>query len=208
MRLYLIRHGQTQDNEQGTRHTAETELSEIGLQQAEAVAKRFKDLPFDLILSSHFKRAQQTAEFFANLTDKEIVFNELLRERKKYDIPEGTDSNDPEITQLKKLLKDNFENSDFHHDAEETFWEFKKREEDFLKSMEMLEDENVLIVTHSDVIRMLSTIVVFGQMLTPQIYAAIKDNLSHKNTGLTVLERKDDKWRLVTWNDHAHLSEI
>lgn len=205
MKLYLIRHGQTTDNEEGTRHTPQTELSELGLKQAETVANRFKDATIDIILSSHFKRAQQTAETLAKVMRKNVVFNDLLLERRRYEVaPELKDN--PDVIETQRLLKENFENPDFHHDDEETFWDFRKRIGDFLKSIEMLGNENILAVTHTDVIRMVAAIVIFKDRLDPEIYASIKDNLSHKNTGVTVIEKNDDRWKLITWNDHAHLT--
>ncbi|MCM3885958.1 bifunctional RNase H/acid phosphatase [Frankia sp. R82] len=59
----LLRHGQTPlSAEKRFSGTVEAALTDLGLEQAAAAARRLRDEPFDLILSSPLKRARQTAE--------------------------------------------------------------------------------------------------------------------------------------------------
>ncbi|MCK9876022.1 bifunctional RNase H/acid phosphatase [Frankia sp. Ag45/Mut15] len=59
----LLRHGQTPLSvEKRFSGTIEASLTDLGLEQAAAAARRLRDEPFDLILSSPLKRARQTAE--------------------------------------------------------------------------------------------------------------------------------------------------
>lgn len=201
-----MRHGETQENGEGERHSVRTPLSEKGCSQAESVAKRLGYLPIDLVVSSHFTRAYQTAEFISRSLKREIAISELLGERKRLEDPGGTKKNDPGFGVLLENLKKNFDNPKFHHDKEETFYEFKTRIEDFLRWLEMSKKEQVLVVTHSDVVRMVACVVIFGSLLTPALYLQAKDCLKHKNTGVTVIEKDNKVWSFVTWNDHAHLN--
>ncbi|CAO5167560.1 ribonuclease H / adenosylcobalamin/alpha-ribazole phosphatase [Frankia sp. AiPs1] len=59
----LLRHGQTPlSAEKRFSGTVEASLTDLGLEQAAAAARRLRDEPFDLIVSSPLKRARQTAE--------------------------------------------------------------------------------------------------------------------------------------------------
>ncbi len=67
-KLYLIRHGQSGGNVDGTfgGHSP-TPLSELGKRQAEITAKALAQERIDVIYSSDLLRAVQTAEPLANL---------------------------------------------------------------------------------------------------------------------------------------------
>lgn len=65
-RLFLIRHGETEWNkEERFRGRAELDLTERGIKQAEAVARRLSYWPINAIYSSPLKRALKTAEIIA-----------------------------------------------------------------------------------------------------------------------------------------------
>jgi broad specificity phosphatase PhoE len=69
MKLYFIRHGQTDGNAGNilSRHDNSAEvydegLNDKGYEQAQELAKKLRDSHFDAIISSPLKRARQTAE--------------------------------------------------------------------------------------------------------------------------------------------------
>ena len=62
MSIILVRHGETALNAARTLQPADTPLSERGLLQAAAVAKRLADLGISAILSSDLPRTMQTAQ--------------------------------------------------------------------------------------------------------------------------------------------------
>lgn len=65
-RIYMVRHGQSQDNAHKiVSGTHETKLSELGMQQAHNAGDHARALQIDLIVSSPMQRAQQTAEIIA-----------------------------------------------------------------------------------------------------------------------------------------------
>ena len=82
MRLYLVRHGQTDWNVQkrAQGHT-DRPLDSIGLQQARLVGKAFLDLPVQRILTSDLKRAQGTAEEISRRSKVPLEVIPGLRER-------------------------------------------------------------------------------------------------------------------------------
>lgn len=63
MKLYIIRHGQTEWNKSG-RLQGQTDiaLNENGRALAEKVGKAMKEIPFDRVISSPLERSKQTAE--------------------------------------------------------------------------------------------------------------------------------------------------
>lgn len=63
MKLYVVRHGETIENiNKIMQGHIPGELSPLGISQAEKIAKRLKDTPFDIIYTSDSKRALDTAK--------------------------------------------------------------------------------------------------------------------------------------------------
>jgi probable phosphoglycerate mutase len=69
--IYLIRHGQTDYNKQGVVQGSgiDSDLNEVGLQQAQAFYEAYQDIAFDKIYISKLKRTYQT---IAPFLDKNI----------------------------------------------------------------------------------------------------------------------------------------
>lgn len=83
MKLYFARHGQTNSNAQAVNQpiTGNDEpLNELGIQQASELAEQLKNEEFDIILSSPFKRAVQTAEIVNKYHDLTIDADDSWRE--------------------------------------------------------------------------------------------------------------------------------
>ncbi|HWS75148.1 MAG TPA: histidine phosphatase family protein [Quisquiliibacterium sp.] len=81
MSIILVRHGETALNAARVLQPPETPLSERGLGQAEAVAKRIAGLAPAAILSSDLARAAQTAAAVAAATGRPVDLTPLLHER-------------------------------------------------------------------------------------------------------------------------------
>lgn len=79
--VYIVRHGESEHNIAPVFQAADAQLSELGIRQAEAIAKRMANVEFDALISSHLMRACQTAEAIALKAHKTIETNELFRER-------------------------------------------------------------------------------------------------------------------------------
>ncbi len=80
--IYLIRHGQTDWNvERRLQGHLDVPLNQVGLLQAEKVAKRFEQEILDAIYSSDLRRARMTAEIIAARQRREVFFHQGLRER-------------------------------------------------------------------------------------------------------------------------------
>ena len=81
MSLLLIRHGETALNVARVLQPADTPLSERGLVQAEALARRLAAMDVATIVSSDLPRALRTAQAIAAATGAAIETTALLQER-------------------------------------------------------------------------------------------------------------------------------
>ncbi|NWO23679.1 histidine phosphatase family protein [Mogibacterium timidum] len=103
MRLYVLRHGQTQLNsERRLQGHMQTELNDVGIAQAEMVASILNDngIKFDRIYSSPLERAIRTGEIATGVSRERFVIDHNLteidfgiNEGRKYDELQGASGN-------------------------------------------------------------------------------------------------------------------
>lgn len=88
MKLYLVRHGQTDWNiKKQTQGIADIELNATGLAQAEALHDRIvaENLQFDYVYASPLRRAKKTAEVITG-NRPDIIYDDRLVERNYGDL--------------------------------------------------------------------------------------------------------------------------
>lgn len=66
MKVYIVRHGQVSHNALGQYNTADEDLTELGIQQAEELKDKIKNLHFDIVISSPLLRATHTECILTN----------------------------------------------------------------------------------------------------------------------------------------------
>ncbi|HLC75368.1 MAG TPA: histidine phosphatase family protein [Candidatus Nanoarchaeia archaeon] len=82
MKLILIRHGETIENQQKIlQGQIQGTLSALGKEQARAVAQTLAKEKIDAIYSSDLARAADTAKEIGRVMDIDVVFKTELRER-------------------------------------------------------------------------------------------------------------------------------
>lgn len=85
MKLYFVRHGQTDANaamvDGGSIAELDAPLNQLGTQQAKELARELKDVQFDAVISSPLKRAHQTAELINEHRRAPINVDSAWRER-------------------------------------------------------------------------------------------------------------------------------
>lgn len=205
MNVYLVRHGQTEFNASNSYQPLTSDLSDKGLEQAEFVANRFKDLQIDVILSSHLKRAIHTAEIINKKLQKEHIQIEDLKECKRPSILIGKSKSDQFSLELMNTLDQHADDPDWHHSDEENFSDVKKRGIRVLDLISKRSEEHILVVTHGEFLRVLISLVLIGNNLSWKEYKYIQSRLKTTNTGVTVCHVNEKGYTLLTWNDHAHL---
>ena len=143
MKVYIVRHGQVPHNALGKYNTADEDLTELGIQQAEELKDKIKNLHFDIVISSPLLRATHTECILTNY-DSSIITDERLRERSC-----GTLSGQPlEVTNREEYW--NY-NSNIQYGINENIQDFFKRVYAFLDELKTKDYKSVLIVAHSGV---------------------------------------------------------
>lgn len=140
--IYIVRHGQTDWNlEKRYQGRIDIELNETGMQQAEKIKEKLKNIKFDKVFSSPLKRTYKTAQIICN---NPIFKDERLIERYNGEL-QG------------KLKSETIDAVDFTDNNEtrygiETLPVFRKRIVDFFEDIvKDYKDKNILVVTHAGV---------------------------------------------------------
>lgn len=82
MKLYIVRHGQTDWNSQHkVQGKADISLNSKGIAQAEEIRKKLENELIDLIICSPLKRAKETAEVINRDRNIPIIYDEEISER-------------------------------------------------------------------------------------------------------------------------------
>jgi broad specificity phosphatase PhoE len=205
MNLYFIRHGETEYNALNISQGEDTELSSLGLAQAELLAKRFSNTPVDVIYSSPMKRARQTAEVVSKLLEKDITYSDYLKEQRAPSEFVGKRKDSLELVEIEKL-RDSYE-KDFlwHYSDEENFNDFKERVRRFFDTLSETKQENVLIVSHGGPIRLL-IFLMMEERVDPRAFYRFADLFRVDNAGITFCKKnKKEKYSVQFFNDCSHL---
>ena len=186
--------------------TPENPLSPTGQKQARAIAGRIKNIKgLDFILSSNLNRAEQTAQIISEATGLPVTLTGLAVERKLPTEVIGTPWHGEVMTSLKKIMEEHKDDPSWHYSDEENFYDQRNRAQKLLIEIEEYGEKNILLVSHGHFIRLIVGLMMFGNEITPDEFDKLEKFMNTINTGITICERKDDRWKLWTWNDHAHL---
>lgn len=216
-RVYFVRHAKSVANETRTVEIDDqaVPLSSEGEKQADSVAGRFRKIPIDIIISSHFIRTRQTAEEIKEVTGKEIIESELFRERRHPSMLKGKQMDSKEVVDVRKLLYENAHKKDWYHSDEENYWDLLDRARKAVTFLDERNEKSIAVVTHAVFMKAILTVMMFGDDAQPYHYEAMYHFMLPKNTGITICEykpmsgaiRSEPQWRLMTFNDYAHLGE-
>lgn len=148
MKLYVIRHGQTEWNVlKKMQGSIDIPLNQKGIDQAYETKKRVDNINIDIIYCSPLVRAKQTAEIINEKRNIKVVYDERLKER-NYGEFEGTQ-------------KTSFNYNDFWAYRKNLDWQKAENVQEFFNRIYNLLDEiskkhanqNVLIVSHAGVMK-------------------------------------------------------
>ncbi len=187
MKIYIIRHGETEWNTlRKLQGRSDTELNEMGIRLAEITAEALADIPFDIAYTSPLKRAYKTAEIIVGKRNIPIIADERIQEvsfgkyeglgcsKDNYEIP------DPEFEFFFKAPEKYVAKN-----GTESIEDLCSRTTEFLKEITgtpELEDKTILIVTHGAALKgLLSSI---GNKDKKDFWG----NGVHRNCAVTELE--------------------
>ncbi len=207
MNVYSVRHGQSEGNLKGLYQGPDVPLSQKGKEQAKTLAKRLKNIPIDVIYTSPFIRAKETAEIIAKELKLPIEYWESLKERERPTELEGLHIDDPKASEIKEQIAQNWLKGNWKHSDDESFEDLKSRGLKMVKHLlEKHRNQNVLCVSHGTIMKMIVVCSIFGEKLTPEVFWEFNSHTWSQNTGITHLEFIDKYgWGLLTLNDTTHL---
>ena len=80
--FYFFRHGQTNENDVGIRYGTgiDAYLTDLGIAQAQELSRFFKDKDIDVVYSSPYRRAIDTAKIALSDKNVEIIIKDELKE--------------------------------------------------------------------------------------------------------------------------------
>jgi alpha-ribazole phosphatase len=199
-KLLLVRHGQTTGNS-AERFWGRTDvaLSEIGLRQAEQLRDRLANEKIDAVYASSLGRALQTAEIIAAGRELDVILCPELWEI-DFGLVEGLTF--AEISQQFPGIAGDW----FHPDlglrfpGGESFTELNSRVAGFIPRLAgHAQEETVLIVAHSGVLRLLLCNVLG---LEAEHWRQFRLDLA----SLSILNTYNETAILNLWNDVSHLA--
>ena len=207
MNVYFIRHGESVLNKERVHQYDDTPLSGQGQEQARLLAERFANLDFDLLVTSTFTRARETAEIVNSKHNKKILESPLFAETKRPSEILGKKYDDPEArTIYEDYVLANRNKPDWRYSDEESFADLKLRARNALQFLIDHEAERIVVVTHGDILKLFLAFMQHGDDLTAELYHRFRHFAPTKNTGITICHHNDTKgWFLISFNDHAHL---
>lgn len=197
--LYITRHGETiWNNEKRMQGWLNSDLTEIGIQNAKSLGESLKDTEFKAIYSSPSGRTRETSKLILRDRTIPLIFDMNLREM-NFGIWEGKTV---EFIQKNYPIEiEKFWNSPhtFIPIEGESFNEVQDRVLKFIEHIKLkYTDGNILIVTHSVIIK--SFLSIFKNLPVCKLW----DPPYIHDTSLTVVELTDDKYKIHLEGSVSH----
>lgn len=191
MRLYMMRHGQTDWNKKHLyQGRTDIPLNENGRYVAQLTHEGMKNIPFDVAFCSPLCRAKETAEIVLSGRNVPLYEDERIIEM-SFGPYEATD-----MRIMDERMKIFFEHPDQYDVPEgaESFEEVLEREGDFLKELigkQEYKDSTILIATHGAALRGLIC------AMKESGVARFWEGGVHKNCGVTIVDVIDGKYHII-----------
>jgi len=191
MRLYMMRHGQTDWNKKHLwQGRTDIPLNENGRYVAELTREGMKDISFDVAFCSPLCRAKETAEIVLRGRDVELIEDERIIEM-GFGPYESKD-----MRQLDAGMETFFKAPDQYKGPEgvETFESVLERVNSFLKELcanPSYQHSNILIATHGAALRGL-VCAIRGNDISKFWEGGV-----HKNCGMTIVDVVNGKYKIL-----------
>ena len=196
MKIYLIRHGETNGNLQKWHQGwGDSHLTEKGIEQAKAVRAIVTKKKYDRIICSDLLRTRQTCNIIFG-EYPEIEYDARLREINN-SVLMGQ-SLDELYKRYGNEYRNNCHNMDYSSYGGESADEMLKRTADFLRSMEKdTTSERIAVVTHGGTIK-----AIISNILGCKLYAP---HFRIDNCSVSVLKYHDGTWSILHINNRKEI---
>ncbi len=199
MRLYFVRHAQSEANVQMVISNRDLphQLTELGSEQAQALARRLTDVSLAAIYSSPIRRAAQTAQIVATSKSLPVEFVEALREPDCGNM-EGR-SDEEAWTEHDRVIYDWVVQRKFESRIEggECFHDLRARFVPFVEGLIAAHgytDHNILLITHGSLLYLMLPLV-----LTNIDFASVREYPMH-NTVVIIAEKRTTGLVCLEWD--------
>lgn len=209
MKLYLVRHGKTDDSSKQIRQSPHSHLGTEGVQQAHRLAKRIKNLPVDHILSSSWKRALETTKIIVQSKKADYSVVDFIHEQEQNPRIYGIPWDDAVAIEYRKKSLQNSHDLDWKYlNQGESRRDLIQRTNKFLEYlMTHYKDQSVLVVSHGLFISCLVTLCQLGSEYNDRLFSTVLRTHDFKNTSISLLEYEysNNHWKTKFLNDYSHL---
>jgi probable phosphoglycerate mutase len=198
-RVVVVRHGQTRWNvEARIQGHGDSDLTEEGIAQADAIARRLVDEPCDVLISSDLGRAHETAKRIAARNGHAIVLDSRFRER-AFGIGEGMSYEELDRRWPGAFSRVGVVDPDLAVPGGESRRRFHERVCEAFEDVAVKHaGRNVIVVAHGGVLTSLYRHI-HGIALS-QIHPIPIANASY-----SVMRHDGARWAIETWSDTGHL---
>lgn len=205
--VYFVRHGESEGNAGNIRLGYKGGLTELGHKQANELGQRCKNLPIGFIVCSSLQRTRETAKGILKYVSVPIEYSDLFLERRNPSEFIGLEKNTVEETYIRRTVWEHFHEPGWRYSDEENFDDLNVRAGRALEYLIERPEEHVLVVGHGMFTRVLLARMIFDENLTGVECSVFTKKFETENSGISVAEFDQKKlyWRIVIWNDHAHL---
>jgi probable phosphoglycerate mutase len=196
--IYIIRHGQTDYNKQGIVQGSgvDSSLNKVGKQQGQAFFEHYKEIPFEVVITSTLKRTQQTVQSFIDLGlrwEKFSEINEICwgdQEGKKASL-------DSRQTYLNVV--NDWCNGKYHSRLRnaESAAEMGHRLSKFIEHLKEREEKTILVCSHGRAMRALMCLLTENELTQ-------MEQFKHSNTGLYQFQYENGTFTMLLENDRTH----
>ena len=188
MKLYLVRHGQSETNA-ARRFSgwAQVSLTDLGRQQARAAGKVLQGIPFDHVFSSDLPRAIQTAQEALPGCQPQLLsgIREIhvgcLEKRNKEEC----------MAQYGPVLETHRAQADYTAYGGENWEMLRARVDAFARDMEKMTCENIAAFAHEGTLHAMLEFVLGARIAGRNLFCG--------NCTIAVFEFSEGRWRLCSW---------
>jgi 2,3-bisphosphoglycerate-dependent phosphoglycerate mutase len=213
--IYFTRHGESvanvADRSLRARPDDGDRLSERGWEQARGVGRRLRGEGLEVIVASHYRRAQETAQAIAEVLELPVETDRDLHEIRQSDAYYASSPTYGETAYVAWMPE---AGPDFAEPGAESFADIVGRVRRVQQRLlTRVASERILCVSHWGFLHFFLGVSIFRDAFAPRHVPALF-RISHANTGITIFDHQSDRlmdgmpfggWTLVTWNDQGHL---
>jgi broad specificity phosphatase PhoE len=210
--VYFIRHGQDVQGSNDLFQSPDSPLTDLGREQARFVADRVRDLGAEVILTSPMVRARETAHALQEVTQLPLHEVDLFREYIPPSQLFGISRTSGEGRAYVDAMIERVDDPAWHYADEDNYHDLHHRAVSALDFLIARPESHIIAVTHAGFMRVMLTAMMTEGKPDALMTSRFMRFLRPMHTGITICRYKAtairrNKWRMVAWNDHAHLGD-